>query len=284
MTQKRYASPGDFLRDNESFLTRYEISAQLNRGNAQAHREASCSPELLFGRYEQEGRTVLIFGNTAPWNLCLNAPEGMEALSAQAAAELADWLKEQRVPIAGVSGRDWLCQRFMEAYGGRFVQRSAMDIMMLTRLIEPPAAPGVVRPAEEKDLEVLVRWVCAFYQEALHEEADPETVRQRNQERVRKGEIRVLESPQGELLSMAHTSRETERGISVSGVYTPPEHRGKGCCQATVGSLCRELLAGGKDYCTLFVDRRNPISNRVYRKIGFEVLEDSSEYKLVNEE
>lgn len=282
MTQKLYPTPGDFLRDNRGFFEGSPAAGQLNQCNALARQGEPCSPELLFGRYEQAGRTVLLFGNTAPWCLCLNAPGEMDALAAQAAAELAGWLKEQKVPIAGVSGRDWLCQRFMEAYGGGFVPRSAMDIMVLTRLTEPPAVPGVVRPAEEKDLELLVRWVCAFYQEALNEEADPEAVRQRSRERVRRGEVRVLESPQGELLSMAHTSREMERGISISGVYTPPEHRGKGCCQATVGSLCRELLAGGKDYCSLFVDKRNPISNRVYRKIGFEVLEDCSEYRLAS--
>ena len=113
-----------------------------------------------------------------------------------------------------------------------------------------------------------------------HEKADLEGARQRNQERIQKGETLVLELPGGELASMAHTSRETERGIAISGVYTPPEHRGHGYCQATVGALCREQLARGKDYCTLFVDRRNPVSNRVYRKIGFRVLEDCSEYKL----
>lgn len=47
-----------------------------------------------------------------------------------------------------------------------------------------------------------------------------------------------------------------------------------------MGALCRELLARGKDYCTLFVNRENPISNRVYRKTGFQVLEDCWEYRL----
>lgn len=46
-------------------------------------------------------------------------------------------------------------------------------------------------------------------------------------------------------------------------------------------AFCRDLLASGKAYVTLFVDKKNPISNRVYRKIGFDVLEDASDYRLV---
>lgn len=280
MTQKLYSTPGEFLRDNQDFLEENAAAAQLNLGNAMANRDAPCSPDLLFGRYEEEGQAVLLFGRAAPWNLCLNAPAGGEALPAQAAAELAAYLKARNIPIAGVTARDSLCKAFMEAYGGGFTQRSAMDIMVLKAVVEPPAVSGTVRPAEEKDLDAIVQWVCAFYREALHEEKDPEEARPKNLERIRQGVVRVLELPGGELASMAHTSRETERGISISGVYTPPEHRGRGYCQATVAALCGEMLAAGKAYCTLFVDKRNPVSNRVYRKIGFSVLEDCSEYKL----
>ena len=280
MKRTLYPTPGDFLQDNRLFLEEHEALCQLNLRNAQANREDPCSPSLLFGRYEANGEPVLLFGSALPWNLCLNAPSGTASLSAQAAAELAAWLRAENIPIAGVTAREELCQAFMGAYGGEFTQRSAMDIMVLTELIEPPAVSGTVRPAQGEDLDTICQWAHAFYREALHEEGDPETIRQHNQERIQKGEIRVLELPGGELASMAHTSRETERGIAISGVYTPPEHRGKGYCQATVGALCRELLARGKDYCTLFVNRENPISNRVYRKTGFQVLEDCWEYRL----
>ena len=281
MTQILYPTPRDFLRANHAFLEEHEALCQLNRGNAQANQDTPRCPSLFFGRYEQDRKPVLLFGSALPWNLCLNAPSDTASLSGQAAAELASWLRDENIPIAGVTAREDLCQAFMNAYGGEFAQRSVMDIMVLTELIEPPAVSGAIRRAEEGDLETICQWVHAFYREALHEEADPEGVRQRNRERIQKGETLVLELPGGVLASMAHTSRETGRGVAISGVYTPPEHRGRGYCQATVGALCREQLARGKSYCTLFVDKRNPVSNRVYRKIGFAVLEDCGEYKLI---
>lgn len=279
MELKLYPTPGDFLRGNRTFLDKYEVSTQLNRGNAAAHADEPCRPDLLFGRVEQSGEPVLLFGNTLPYNLCMNAEPGDER-AAEAAKELAGYLRESSIEIAGINARCDICEPFMEAFGGEFRLRAAMDIMVLENLIEPAPAPGAVRPAREDDLETIIQFELAFYREALNEDGDPEHIRSRNLERIEKGELRVFETPGREVASMAHTSRETEHGISISGVYTPPEHRGKGYCQNTVAALCRELLASGKRYCTLFVDKKNPISNRVYRKIGFEILEDCYDYRM----
>lgn len=280
MPIKLYPTPGGFLRDNAAFLHKYEAQSQLNRGNAAAHMDEPCSPALLFGRVELDNEPVLLFGNTPPWNLCLNAAPG-DGRIPEAAAGLAAYFRENSIAITGVSGRDGLCRAFIEAHGGSFTLRSAMDIMVLEKLIEPAPIPGKVRPARAGDLDTIVRWALAFYREALNETASSGDLYQRNTERIKSGGVRLFEMPSGTLVSMAHTSRETERGISISGVYTPPEHRGRGYCQNTVAALCRDLLADRKDYVTLFVDKKNPISNRVYRKIGFDVLEDASDYRLV---
>ncbi len=153
--------------------------------------------------------------------------------------------------------------------------------MVLSTLIEPPPCPGTVQKAALSDLDLIVDWKCATLREALHEEPVPERVRETTLDQLKRSVVWLMRDPSGEPVSMANSGRMLERGACVSGVYTPPEHRGKGYCQNTVAALCRELLACGKSYITLFVDKKNPISNRVYRKIGFEILEDSSDYRLV---
>lgn len=47
-------------------------------------------------------------------------------------------------------------------------------------------------------------------------------------------------------------------------------------------AACREALKKGYDCCTLFVDQKNPVSNWVYEKIGFQILEDAYEYSWTN--
>ncbi len=280
MTLKLYPTPAHFLQDNQEFLTQNPVSTQLNQGNASANQDAPCSSQLFFGRYEAEGRPLLLFGNAAPWNLCLNAPQDRNQETGQAAAALARYLQAEHIPIAGILGRESLCQPFMEAWKGDFQLRAAMDIMILRALIEPPHASGQVRLARLGDLETIARWMCAFTQEALREPCQLSDRLDRDRQHIEAGRTWIMENEEGELVSTARATRETPEGISVSAVYTPPEHRGKGYCQNTVAGLCRHQFQQGKAYCTLFVDKSNPFSNRAYKKIGFEVLEDTSDYRL----
>lgn len=279
MELKLYPTPGDFLRDNRDFLEKHEIPAQLNRGNVAAHESEPCTSSMLFGRVELAKEPVLLFGSTQPWNLCLNAAPGDTRVH-EAAQALAAYLHENSIEITGVTGRDALCQAFMKAYGGKFTLRSAMDILVLYTLIEPPPCPGTVRKAGLSDLELIVGWKCAMMREAVGEEPDPQRLQETTMDQLERSVVWLMENESGEPVSMANSGRMLEHGACVSGVYTPPEHRGHGYCQNTVAALCRELLASGKSYVTLFVDKKNPISNRVYRKIGFDVLEDASDYRL----
>ncbi len=272
-----YESPGAFLEQNRVFLEKYEAACQLNYGNAQGNRDEKCRPDLLFGRYEEQGEPVLLFGHTLPWNICLNAAPGDER-SVRAAQELAGYLKRENLSIAGINASKALCDAFIPAYGEDFRFRTGMDIMVLEKLIQPAAVPGKFRRTTPGDLDLLTAWAIDFTREALHREPDPETQRQRAAQRIERSCL--WESPDGTPVSTAHISRRLSHGACISGVYTPPQFRGKGYCQNTVAALCREILEEGNRYCTLFVDKVNPISNRVYQKIGFAILEDNYDYRL----
>lgn len=280
MEIKLYSTPGEFLEENRAFMQEYEPLAQLNIGNAAAHRNEPCRPNLLFGCCAEDGRNVLLFGNTLPWNLCLNAIPG-DVSARSAAVLLAEYLRREKVELHGVMAGKSLCDAFTFAYGGRFQLHTAMDIMVLTEVTEPPAVSGSVRKAALSDLDTVTDWACAFRREALREEPDREELLEAFRGFVEHGTLYVLESKDGELLSMAAAAgRALPHGCGVSWVYTPPEQRGKGYCQNTVAALCQDQLKSGADYMTLFVDKTNPWSNQAYAKIGFRVLEDSCDYRL----
>ncbi len=279
MNRKLYETPGDFLRENRDFLRENEAVCQLNLGNCITHAQEKCRPGLLFGRYEEAGAMCLLFGDTAPWNICLNAPVGMEA-SIQAAADLARYLKQENIAVNGVTARKDLADAFMEAYGGEFKLWGAMDVMVLREVIDPPKAPGRMRKATLADRDFVLNGVCGFLKDIHDEDTKPEDHEERWLPRIENGQIYLWERPDGELVSMAGVVRPMECGAAVAAVYTLPAHRGQGYCQNTVAALCKEKLAEGKDYCTLFVEKKNPISNRVYKKIGFEIVENCYEYKL----
>ena len=164
-----YATPGAFLADNQAYLRDHEVEAQLNLGNAVAHREEPCGPELLFGKVEEQGRAVLLFGYLVPWNLCLDDVAHSDS-GVQAARELALWLKAQEIVVPGVNGRQVLCEAFLQVWGSAYELRIAMDAMVLRRLHAPLPKGGALRLAVPEDEEVAAPWIAAFQQEAGHRE------------------------------------------------------------------------------------------------------------------
>ena len=82
------------------------------------------------------------------------------------------------------------------------------------------------------------------------------------------------------IVSIALKTRKTPHGHFLSHVYTPPEERGKGYATACVAALSRLLLDEGNEYCGLFTDLSNPVSNHIYQKMGYEPVCDFTLYRL----
>ncbi|WP_315906664.1 GNAT family N-acetyltransferase [Priestia koreensis] len=79
----------------------------------------------------------------------------------------------------------------------------------------------------------------------------------------------------GELISMAATTRPTRSNISVNAVYTPPSHRKKGYASQCVAALTQRMLDQGYASTSLYTDLDNPTSNKIYMEIGYEPVADS---------
>ena len=75
-----------------------------------------------------------------------------------------------------------------------------------------------------------------------------------------------------------------KRGVSISCVYIPPEFREKGYASAVVASLSKLALESGKEFCTLYTDLSNLISNNIYQRIGYGVVADVMEVNFTNTE
>jgi predicted GNAT family acetyltransferase len=79
---------------------------------------------------------------------------------------------------------------------------------------------------------------------------------------------------------MAAKIRPTAHGIAVGMVYTPPEFRGRGYATSCVAQLSQQLLASGFEFCALYTDLANPISNHIYARIGYRPVADGIMYRF----
>jgi RimJ/RimL family protein N-acetyltransferase len=136
----------------------------------------------------------------------------------------------------------------------------------LKRPIALLEASGAPRLATVEDAPTLQRWIDGFYSEALQTSPNDPT----GGERLGRSERAwIWLRSDGTPVSMAYNSRRVEGWWSVGAVYTPPEHRGHGYATALVTHVSEWALASGATGCTLFTDLANPVSNRIYERIGY---------------
>jgi ribosomal protein S18 acetylase RimI-like enzyme len=70
------------------------------------------------------------------------------------------------------------------------------------------------------------------------------------------------------LVGVAHAPVTLPFAWVIAGVYTRPEHRGRGVAQAVTAALCRQAEAVGA-VAGLFVREENLAARRAYEKLGF---------------
>jgi len=73
----------------------------------------------------------------------------------------------------------------------------------------------------------------------------------------------------GHPVSQAIHTRNTRKGAVINGVHTPPHYRCKGYAASVVAELSQFLLKRGNKFTCLFADAENPVSCRIYKKIGY---------------
>jgi predicted GNAT family acetyltransferase len=162
--------------------------------------------------------------------------------------------------------------------GGRARAGIGEALHELERVIAPARpAPGRLRAATSDEQEMLIRWTGAFLEEAgIDDVGDAGPVVARS---IRRGGLFVWEH--GEPVSMLGLNPAVAGVVRVGPVYTPAEHRNRGYASSAVAAASELALARGATRCTLFTDRANPTSNRIYAALGYERRGDWQEFDFV---
>ena len=158
--------------------------------------------------------------------------------------------------------------------------RFEMRILVLDKIKETTLIDDVIfRKATMEDKETLLKYRRMFSEEALHETVSDEELEKKFQRHFSMGYY-LLEKD-GKIVATASSNRHLTKGKSIGNVYTPKEERGKGYAYNLVYRISKEFLDSGLEYCVLFTDDSNPISNHVYEKIGYERRADTTEILFV---
>lgn len=283
MLVKEYYSAQAFLNDYEKVMLEHETLSQLLLYSAYHNIQNEGTDQFIFGAVMDEQDIVLLFCNVAPYDLVIYTVGQMNLTVAVEA--LADYFGESHLKVHGIIALNDICLSFMERYKKHkncsFVEKLGMDIMEIREVNEIKPVDGIYRLAAPEDAKLVAEWMIEFQMEALTSEMDYEAALKKAVKQIEEGKIHFLEDTEKKIVSMAIAARKLAKGITITYIYTPEEFRGKGYAAANIYHLSKELLEKGNEFCSLFVDKRNPLSNRAYEKVGYKVVGDCYEYKTV---
>ncbi len=127
-----------------------------------------------------------------------------------------------------------------------------------------------LRPARPADHDLVFSSGAQLRAEELDEDpriVDPHAYSKRVEEECRDGYTRLWCDREG-LCFRASVSARTPDAAQISGVYVPPERRGRGLARRGLSEMCERLLEESRSVC-LFVNDFNAPAIAVYRRLGF---------------
>ena len=145
----------------------------------------------------------------------------------------------------------------------------------------PCSDDGSLRLVRMDDVEIANQMFEGFFVDCWPGKPIPNHLQSMLEKEIEKKNVFFWEDCDGIPVSMAAKVRTTTNTATISWVYTVKNHRGNGYGAKATAYLTNRLLKQGYRECNLFTDAANPISNHVYRKIGYAQIGKQSVYFVV---
>ncbi len=259
-----------FLEENEAAnnLVLGTITSLLRQPRRRRNRPVLATVE--------EADEIKMIGVMTPPRKMMLAGLETEIAAAQA---LAFELKEKGKKVPAIFGPKPLAHTFAQSWNEErpFQDGTPQAIYALRKVSSFSLPAGQLRNPYAEELDLMTDWIFGFHRDAQTDQS-PSLAMQVAGQLMQNRDLFVWVDEQDQPKSMAAKSRPTANGIAVNMVYTPEEERGHGYASAVVSQLSQHLLDEGNQFCTLFTDLTNPISNHVYQKIGYQVIQEFQDY------
>ncbi len=259
-------------------LKTHEIALQLFSRNLSSHQEIDAMH--IRGGIFDGSKMELMFLNALPFNLQIYSCNGNE----KAFSMLVDYLLENNIPIRGVQGDKRDCELFIKEYSLKskkeFQLFYAMKAMKLTKEnLKKTKITGTLRLANDLDLPRIHKMYSCFVSDTLHEPVNQEKIQAVLKEMAQNHQLYVFINAYQQLTSCVKLLNNFIDGGTLSFVFTDTKHRNHGYAKEMIYLLAYTYLKQ-KSFLTLFVDQKNPISNKVYVDIGFDYDVENYDYRL----
>ena len=206
-----------------------------------------------------------------------------EAATAHMAASALQRATELGIELRGVSGPAGTALAIAAAAaaqtGTRVVEHMRMVVHELTSVSDVPRPDGEARQATREDAPLVIEWLRAFSAE-VHAPMGGDMSATIT---ALIDAARIWLWIDGEPRSTASLHPAVGGIVRIGGVYTPPSIRGRGYARRLVHDITvAALRTPGVRGCTLNTDASNPVSNSIYRQIGYVPVAEHAQFALVS--
>lgn len=208
---------------------------------------------------------------------------GMTDLCAEAIESLIEEILNRQIQITAMFGAAHTADTFRDVWQRRasvtVTATIHQRIYQIDSVIYPASVVGGMFLPRPDDLELIADWNLKFSEDCGMTSSTKEA--RENAKSALKTNSRYFWKTDRGIVAMAGWSGKTRSGVRINSVYTPPPYRGQGYASALVAALSGKLLGeDGRKYCFLYTDLSNPISNKIYQKIGYKEVCDVNHFRF----
>ena len=271
-----YESADEFLKDNKNFIIHNSLQADLIYGNA----HSSLNKEQgFFGASVKNGSEIILSSQIGDFprvhfSNCISPKEMADVLA-------QNYVGTNNIPqqVNGDKKTVKAIVKAMESHSDKYELHSELYKRKCSELTYIETLPLKIVNAQNLDFD-FKEFYYGFCTEC-NLPADKNTISEKAAKLKTSGNLYALVD-NGTVVTVAASNRKTEHGRAINLVYTPSEYRRKGYSTCCVKQLT-QLILKDSDYAFLYADKHNPISNHEYQRLGFDAIEEFSQYKLVKE-
>ncbi len=281
MEFKRYETKEKFLEENLDILVKEEAKNDIIIGIVFEHESEKVNNWLL-GRIEEAGEVKAIFiVDDDKYGLALYSPTG--EMTNETIDFLVDNIVDLDIRLAEILAEKKYLQKIADTYISKtnaevFYSYYSYTLKLKEVKTEYPLGENekLVKLVDEKDNpEHLIPLVKEIYTDIYEEEecSDEEALKVAKIY-LKKGIYLLTNNDENEIYTQAVHVRKHVNGGAIGAVITPKEHRGKGYAKKCVSHVCKEILKDN-EFVVLHVDVENESAMSVYKKIGFEEIDET---------
>ena len=276
-TLVRADSPAHFFERCGPFLRETEAEHNLILGLERAllTGDHDYAQPIYLGWAEREGQVLGVVFRTPPYKV------GVGALPAEVIPDLVADLEATYSEIPAVMGPPETARAvattWAERKGAGLQAGPRLRIHALSEVRGGlPTVPGHLTLAHMDEQPLVRDWLRAFEGETGIPGLDPDGAAARM---ITEKQVYIWDDDGPVCMTAALGATPT--AMRVGYVYTPPDRRSSGYATSAVATLSARVLAAGRRSLFLYTDLANPVSNRIYARIGYEPVLDVSDFEIV---